>query len=165
MTFSALQELTADDLNDQYTGIVARIERTSTSSGTTGTTELPVLRGDNIVCKAGRAYRFSFQGVVSSTVNDDGFTTRLRLQTGGSNATTSSTEVARDPRQTLSAQGSAGSSLSYTHCPASDQTVSVLLSLVRTQGTGVLTVQAINNLIQIIVEDLGFAPATSGTAL
>jgi hypothetical protein len=133
---SALSGQIADPqiYNDDTRKLVARARRET--DGTTTTTEIGVLRIDGMALKSGRHYVvLTSDIVISSSVNNDVITGRFRYTTDGTTATTSSTQLAQLNGIFNFAAG-AGMVITTEINPASDQTVSLLLSVGRTAGTG-----------------------------
>lgn len=145
--------------------LVGRAARTTTSSTTT-TTEIGVLRLDGVKVKAGRGYRIGGSTyMLSSSVNGDGVMARIRATTDGSTAAVTSTVLAELLIQTLTAQGSGSGRLERFYYPSADETLSILLSVVRIQGTGNVSITAVNNNIDLEVEDIGPDTGNIGVAL
>jgi chitobiase/beta-hexosaminidase-like protein len=144
-------------------GEIGFAERTSNSTGTTSTTELPVLRLDDVALPAGRSYKvFSNTIEVASSANNDGFSLRLRYTTDGSTPTIASAQFEIYTGQTLDSQGSGAGVLLRNYKPAGAETLSLLLTLQRRIGTGSFTTVGVS---QITVEDIGAAVSDTGTDL
>lgn len=144
--------------------LVARAARiTDTSTTTTG--ELAVLRADGIPLKAGRFYWITTSTLLLvSSANGDGIRARLRASTTGT-ATTSDTEIAQALVQTLTGQGSASGICACPYYPASDTTLSIVLTVVRVQGTGNVKISVVNSLIDFQVFDCGVDVGNIGVTL
>lgn len=140
--------------------LVARARRETDSSTTT--TETAVLRIDGIPLKSGRHYRLSTSVLnVNSSVTTDVITARLRATTDGSTAGTSSTQSVQ------STQLAARSTLiAVDMTPAADQTVSLLLTVGRTSGSGNVLIEG-NAVypICIWVDDKGLDTGNVGISL
>jgi len=136
MSVAAGDTPAADTLNDPQGSGVARGQRDS-SSTTTTTTEQPVMRIDAIAMVSGRRYEYHLSPViVNSTVAADLISVRLRYSTTGA-ATITSTVIADMEVASKSAGGSQltqGMTVGYS--PTGNETVSVLLTVVRSGGTG-----------------------------
>lgn len=150
-------------IDDTRTGVLARGKRTSNSSG--ATTEIGVLRLDDIPISSGHLIYVCTSAIrIFSTVASDDVAAVLRYTTDGSTPTTSSTEAGRAIAKVSGASVDRGGwvapSGSYT--PAGDETLSVLLSVVRTNGTG--TVNLLANM-ELFIVDLGIDPGDTGTDL
>lgn len=133
---SALAGAIADpgQYNIDIKKLVARARRETTS--TTTTTEIAVMRLDSVPVKAGRHYRICTSPLhLLSTVNTDAITARIRYTTDGSTPTTSSTQMGQ-LTVTRSQAVSDSASMILEHTPASDQELSLLLTVGRTIGTG-----------------------------
>jgi len=156
----------AADVNLATQKVIGRGERT-TGTSTTTTTELAALRVDDIPLTGGRSYRVSSSClIVDSSVAGDAITARLRITTDGTTPTTSST-LFGGILEHVSANGaqSASAIVRYYH-PASDETLSVLLTVVRASGTGNASLIAATGFpIDIVIEDLGPSPTDTGVDL
>lgn len=166
MTFAAGNDLAADELNTiaGYGTVIARGRRTSNSSSTSSTTELGVLRVDSVSLTSGNLYLISTGSVlVDASVAADIYIARLRISTSG-NATTSSTQLVATQRSVASISQPEDSVLAAFYAPAADETLSVLLTIQRTSGTGVfLAVGATTTPIDLYVVNCGIDPGDSGT--
>ena len=169
-TFASGQELTASGLNTAFSaepqGILYRARRATAESGIAAT-ENGTLRLDGITATAGRAYRIT-TGVLSvaSTLNEAAQVTAfLRVDATGSAATTSSTVLAQGRIVTQAGTGAGSAVVEYHYFPSSTFTLSVLLTITRTAGSGTITAAGPDASIgpEIIVEDLGLAPSNTGT--
>lgn len=171
MTFAPGDPVTSDELNAiaSYGTIIARGSRSTNSSSTSGTTELAVLRVDNITVKAGRLYLI-YTGTVGVDVSvaNDGARLLIRYDNTGANATTSSTLLTYS-QMILSNIGVQESMQTMgTYAPGSDQTLSVLLALGRATGTGVLFVDCQSTATrpcELLVADMGPDPGDTGVDL
>lgn len=160
-SFNAL----AQYVDDVRTGIVARGRRTTTSSGTT--TEIAVLRIDDIPIIGGRTYKISTSCMsMQATVNNDIVSANIRYTTDGSTPTTSSTALGGlGVSIPNAAVGIAHPFIGYYY-PASDQTFSVLLSVARASGTGSASIGAsATQPIDLIIEDMGIDTGDVGVDL
>lgn len=145
-------------------GIVARGNRVSNSSVST-TTEIAVLRLDDIPIFNGRAYSiYTTSLALNSTVASDVITARIRITTDGSTPGIASTQIglgqeemgAFAPAQPIIAE----------HYPGAAQTLSVLLTVARLSGTGNVTILGSAQFpISLIVTDLGVDPGDIGVDL
>lgn len=124
---------------DDTRKLVARARRETNS--TTTTTETDVLRIDGLKVFAGRYYLISTtQLQVQSTVLNDVVTARVRHTTDGSTATTTSAQIGQMTADHNIAAGK-GASLLTELTPAIDQTVSLVLTVGRTAGTGAVSLE------------------------
>jgi hypothetical protein len=157
----------ATTLNDPSGMCVAYGERTTTSTGSTGT-EVGVLRIDSIPIVSGRHYKFVLSPVsFTSTVAGDLIAVRFRLNTSGT-ATTASTLVAElaEDAKTASAQEKVhGMVVPYPATTTAN--LSLLLSIIRNTGTGTCTiaVSAAGYNIRVGVYDCGVDPGDTGVDL
>lgn len=150
---------------DAKKGIIARARRTS-STGNVTNTETGVLRLDSIPVVAGRAYRISTSNInIDGSVDNDVAELKLRINTAGT-ATTSSTQIGGLRNTIDSAAQSNKHTLDAFYYPGSNQTISLLLSLVRVTGTGnVIIFGSSVEIMDFTVTDLGVAPADTGVIL
>lgn len=140
--------------------LVARGSR-GTNSSTTTTTEIGVLRIDSAPLKAGRAYEIVTSTLLlGSTVGTDEIWSRLRVSTTGT-AEISSTELAFAKAQ----NGSGSVVLRGTRYPASDETLSVLLSVIRNSGSGNVSIFAGTNGMTVEIYDMGTDTGNVGVSL
>lgn len=153
---SALAGAVADpgQYNTDIKRLIARHRRESNSSTTT--TEIAVMVVDGIACKSGRHYRISTSPLhLSSSVNTDAITARIRYTTDGSTATTASTQLGQ---MTVDRDQAASESapIILELNPASDQTVSLVLTVGRTIGTGNVSIEG-NSIYPVClwVDDMG----------
>lgn len=156
------------DATSKGRGLVKWGQRTTASLTTT--TEVGVLRVDGISLVAGRQYRIWTSPLhMDSTVTNDEIRSRLRYNTAGT-ATTASAGLPgamAHVRQT-DANVSEDKSITVTYTPATNETMSLLLTVARIAGTG--NVSLVNapdaeNTVQLMVEDIGPAQAQSGVVL
>lgn len=145
-------------------GIVARANRPTNSTGTT-TSEIGVVRLDNVAIKANRLYVVRTNGLdMFSTVAGDTIKVNIRYSTSGV-ATTSSTLLVSDYERAHVAGGAGGGTMTiYEDLPVqgSDTTMSILLSFLRNTGTGTCTLLAN---IKMFVEAHGSDPGDTGVDL
>lgn len=147
-------------------GIIARGGPRTTASTTT-TTEVGVLRIDNIPVSVGRLYRVWTSAIIfNSTVANDLIEARLRVSTSGA-ATTASTQLNGLVENAHSA-GSSQKTKSFTApwVPAASGVASVLLSVARSLGTGsVSLIGQTGYPIDLVVEDCGLDPGNTGVII
>jgi hypothetical protein len=132
-------------------------------------TEVGGLRVDNLVIKAGEIYRIWTSPLLFRTDTAGGMPgARLRLSTSGV-ATTSSTILtdAYDIVGTSPAnQNFMTKTVQYLYQSASDQVVSVLLSVFKQTGGGNVVINAGASIpIQLVCEWVGADPGNTGVAL
>lgn len=159
------QRLTAAVLRDAHPkGEIARGYRSTAAGPTSGTTELPILRIDNVALEAGRAYLILVSTLrIDMSVGTDHFKWHLRLNTAGT-ATVSSTPILTRSEATADLD-TMPPMIGYRR-PSSAETGSFLVSLLRTSGTGTATAQMDDdNDLSIVVIDLGVAVADTGVVL
>ena len=168
--FFSGQRLRAGDANDLIDedsvlprGIIARGNRVTNSTGTT--TEVGVLRLDDIPMYAGRTYRIWTSPLwLDTSVANDVVAVNLRYTTDGSTPSTSSTimTAAEAVLPNASFPNSVGISIDYS--PSTDTLFSVLLTVTRASGTGtVLITGSATNPIDVVIEDIGLDPTDTGT--
>lgn len=158
--------LTASVLSTMFPlAVIARGRRT-TATGNITTTETGVLRIDSIPVKAGRGYQIATSNInMDGSVANDIYAARIRISTTGT-ATTSSTQIA-NIRQTSDDPTNSNIFPENTYYfPSADATLSVLLSAVRTAGTGNLVVFcSATDILDMCVVDLGVAPSDTGVVI
>lgn len=168
MTF-VVGKLRASALNDLLNenspfslGILARGKRTTNS--TTTTTEVGVLRLDDVPIQAGRTYLiYTSTLLADSSVANDGVEGLLRYTTDGSTPTTSSTILAQTVDVQTNAAQSTDVAVIASYTPAADETLSVLLTVARTTGTGnVGLLGAATTPIELFIEDKGLDVTDTG---
>lgn len=158
MSIAAGQIVFADDIRPL--GAKAFGHRPSTKATADNTTEVGVLRIDNVDLEAGHLYKIYTQAIRCSSVSGTHWASRMRWTDTGVAATTSATELAKAESSTTT--DSYGPLIAWV-VPGSDVDGSFLLTLNRVSGTTVVTMQADGaSGIFIIVEDLGVAPADTG---
>lgn len=150
---------------DEISGrsIIAWGNRSGNSTGFT--TEIGVLRLDNIAVEINRMYLIWCPPIhIFSTVANDDVSGVLRYTLDGTAATTASTALHSDPAKVSGASVDRGGSVAPfgVLVPSADAVMSVLLSGVRTNGTGTCNLLATMNLL---VEACGTAPADTGVDL
>lgn len=143
--------------------MIARGERTSASSATSGTTELGVLRIDNLSLQAGFAYEVRTGNMrYDLSVATDRAKAVLRYNSSGT-ATTASTEIGRWESASSGDLNSGGPVLGYIYPSTNVTAGSVLLSIVRASGTGTITAMAdTGHGIQLFVTAYGEDPGDTG---
>lgn len=141
-------------------GIVAWGNRTSNS--TTTTTEIGVLRIDNIPIISGRAYRiWSSPMQVYSNVANDVVRAQVRGNTGGV-ATTGSGQIGNSVSNVQTATGTSfpdSRVLTEIYNSVVTGSLSVLLTVARTTGTGNAQILAG---MDLVVEDIGLSQGDTG---
>ena len=170
MTFFSGQKARAADVNDLIDkdsvlplGIRARGNRTTSS--TTTTTEVGVLRLDDIPTYAGRTYKiWTTPLALDTTVANDVAAASVRYTTDGSTPTTSSTQLASSQSALTNATSANTAPISVDYSPSADGLLSVLLTVSRVSGTGNISILATSTVpINLVVEDIGMDPGDSGT--
>lgn len=146
-------------------GIIARGKRITTSSSTTS--EIGVLRLDNIALLAGRSYKiWTSPLIIESTVANDTAAATVRVSNSGI-ATVASTlldeiqttipSIVHPPVLPLDCE---------PYIPATNETLSVLLSVARLSGTGNVSLVTNTGIpITMVVEDMGVDPGDTGVDL
>lgn len=155
---------TAARINGAFArGEIAWTKRGTTAGPTSGATELPLLRLDNVALESGRSYMIIASELrVDFSVTTDHFKFNLRYSTSGA-ATVSSTVLTRSE---ITGDLDSFPPLIAFRRPSTAETGSFLLSVVRTAASGTGTVQADDdNDIQLSVQDLGLATADTGVVL
>lgn len=150
----------------QTEGIVAYGSR-DTNPSTTTTVELAILELDSVPVKSGLAYRIGTSSMImDSTVLNDAMQVAIRYTTDGTGPTTASALMTCMEHDLGGLAGQARSPMNVIYQPTEDQVLNLILTQVRTVGTGNVSVQHINGMpIDIYVEAIGIAPADNGIAL
>ena len=170
MTFFSGQRARAADVNDLIDedsvlplGIIARGNRTTSS--TTTTTEVGVLRLDDIPIYTGRTYRIWTTPLqLDTSVANDVIRANLRITTDGSTPSTSSTVLTWAQSRADDATNPYTHVISVDYSPAADELLSILLTVARTSGTGNVSILAASTApINLVVEDIGTDPTDTGT--
>lgn len=118
----------------QAGALIKRAERETAPSTTT--TELEVMRLDNIPLRVGLAYQFTCSNfVLDSSVNGDAVFSRLRMSTTGE-ATISSDIFSGVQLPASSSSGQSVVPIVKNYYPAQDEIMSVLMTVGRAAGTG-----------------------------
>jgi len=170
MTFFSGQKARASQMNDLIDqdsvlplGIIARGQRVTNSTGTT--TEVGVLRLDDVPMYAGRTYKIWTSPLwLDTSVANDVAAVNLRHTTDGSTPSTSSTilTAAESVLANIAFPNSVGMSIDYS--PATDTLFSVLLTVSRASGTGTILITGSATLpISVVIEDIGLDPTDTGT--
>lgn len=145
-------------------GLAGFAQRVSNSTGTT--TEVGVVRLDAIAVKSGRAYRIETSNLTCDSTNSaDVVQAKLRLNTGGSAATTASTVIGnvRPVRLTSTAEEIITGGINCIYQPGADTTISVLLCVARFAGAGTVNLNGSATApLEITIEDIGAAVADTG---
>lgn len=163
---SDINDLSDNGVSPLPQGVIARGNRASNSTATSGTTEQGVLRVDSIPVYTGRLYRISTGPlIIDGSVANDAVRVILRGDTTGS-ATTSSTQLAISQGVVPNISLPERFEIDIPYAPAADGTLSVLLSIVRQSGTGVFQVLGASTIpINLVVSDEGLDPGDTGVDL
>jgi hypothetical protein len=146
-------------------GIVARANRTTSSSSTTS--EVGVLRLDSVPISAGRMYRiWTSPMIFQSTVANDLINAHIRYSTAGT-ATTGSTQLTGLVDNAASASGPQRTKgMTVPWVPVATGVASILLSVSRDSGTGSVALNASSPYpIDLVIEDCGADPGSTGVIL
>lgn len=146
--------------------VIARGRRTTNSATTTS--EVGVLRLDDVPLVGGRLYWIGTNAVALDTGNTaDSARCNLRYTTDGSTPTTSSTALAMGQAKPVDAAVAETVSVSAFYIPASDETFSVLLTVQRATGTtaavGLTGGTGQPSPIDLFIQDCGVDPGDTGT--
>lgn len=157
------QPITADFWNTSHPlGEVYRTYRGSAAGPTSGATELAILRLDSMSLLIDRSYKIVASALRWDSDGATHFKWNMRYSTSGA-ATTSSTVLTRSEQ---TEDVSTGAPLIGWIRPSASATYSVLISLVRTSGTGTATTTADDeNDLQLVVFDEGYAVEDTGTVI
>lgn len=164
---------TAQSTDDAITGVVAALPhvvargtRGTNSSASTGN-EVSVFRFDDIACKVGRVYQITATNMGLAPASDVAAEvpiTRWRYTEDGSTPSTSSTELVAYRVGAPSATNAPIFGFTGFYVPASNTTLSLLLTFQRTGGTASITLNAAT-VMQFVLTDIGADPGATGTAL
>jgi hypothetical protein len=146
-------------------GIIAYGNRASNSSGTIS--EIGVLRLDNIPIVNGRMYEIvTGPLVLLSNVGNDCVAAKLHVNTAGTATTSSGTTAGQFLQKNVTGSETAFPSsecLSAIYNPGVTGSLSVLLSVARTVGTGTVSINAgFGSGLEMWVKDLGLAVSDTG---
>lgn len=151
--------------NKDVKGRVTRGFRTTSSSTTT--TEVEILRLDSVPVLGGHTYTIQSSTLqpVSSVANDY-IAPRLRYTTDDSTPTSASALLIAAQSRITGASGNESSMVSVTYNPAADGVISVLLTIARISGTGNVSISAsTTNPIELWVSHDGEDPGNTGVSL
>lgn len=163
---AAGQVLTASTLNMKLRKRIARARRTtnSTSSGTT--TEVGVLRIDDVPILAGHNYRIGYMCHMDVLTVTDTMRGLLRFTTDGSTPTTASGALAGSGSEGMVASNSTVETIfvETDYTPVADEILSLLLTIRHVVGVGAIILQADASVFhtQIYVDDVGDDPGDTG---
>lgn len=167
MAFAAGDVLTAAGLNNAVRKAVARANRVSNSTASASTTEVGVLRLDDIPLLGGHSYRIAWSLNFDVTTNADSMRALLRYTNDSSTPSTASTILPGSGGEAELTDNAIAEHLqvdtSYT--PASNELFSCLLTIRHNQGTSVSIAQADASVFhtQIWIDDMGDDPGDTGT--
>lgn len=159
--------VTADTLNESYPlGTIARARRT-TATGNVTTTETGVLRLDSVPLIAGHQYEICTSDInMDTSVANDVGTVRFRIDVTGAAATTTSTQIQQMRNTIDNATDSNVIPMQAFYHPASNETLSVLLTLQRASGTGNIIIFCSSvDILDMQVIDHGVAPSDTGVVI
>lgn len=133
-----------------------------TSKTYTGT-EVGVLRLDSVPMVAGRRYRIHTSSLEMSTVSGETGKANFRINTAGT-ATTSSTLLGGATGNANTAfSPTQGPTVDFSYAPAATGNVSILLTLLRSGGSGNVTLTGSSTQpIEMYVTDCGPDPGDTG---
>jgi Chitobiase/beta-hexosaminidase C-terminal domain len=164
-TVAAIQadlDAAESDIDALPRGIIAHHKRITNS--TTTTTEQGVIRIDDVPIEGGRTYLIHTSSLaVDGSVANDVIRSTIRYTTDGSTPTTSSGALtfAQDLQPNVASAVFVAPRCSYT--PSVDETLSVLLTVSRSVGTGTVGMLANSGLpIEIFIEDMGVDVGDTG---
>lgn len=167
---AAGEVLSAALFNDKVRRRIARASRTSDSSSTNSTTDVAVLRLDDIPLKQGRNYKIKWQcNFDTTTATNETLRGQLRYTIDGSSPTTSSAILPGSAAQvrlvTATMFGAVNSETDYT--PTTDEMFSCLLCIAHIEGTVATIAKADTTSYhtKIWIDDMGDDPGNTGTNL
>jgi hypothetical protein len=170
MTVFAGQKARASDYNNLLNknsplplGVQARGNRITTS--TTTTTEVGVLRLDDVPMYLGRTYKiWTTPLFLDTTVANDVAAANFRYTTDGSTPTTSSGLLDSCQQALTNATFPNTGSIHVDYTPTSDQLFSVLLTVSRQTGSGNISIVSSSTApICVVIEDVGLDQTDTGT--
>lgn len=152
----------ASDVVTATRKLVARGRRESNSTATT--TEVGVLRIDDVPITGGRAYFVQTSSLVlHSTVPADRVRASIRYTTDGSTPSTSSTLMGIVQEQVDATANPPAQPALVGYFPSSDETLSLLLTVSRQAGTGSVDILGSSTFpIEVFLIDMGVDPGDTG---
>lgn len=168
---AAGEVLSAALFNDKVRRRVARARRTSDSSASTSTTEVAVLRLDDIPLRNGRNYRITWTLNFDVATNADSMRGVLRYTIDGNSPTTASAVL---PGSAAEVEITDAAVFEHIHCETDytpvtggDEPFSVLLTIRHNQGVSSSIAEADTSTFhtQIYIDDMGDDPGNTGTNL
>jgi len=143
-------------------GVIKRGQRITASSTTT--TEVGVLRVDDVPVYAGRAYKvWTSPLILDTSVANDVARAHLRYTEDGSLPATSDTQLQAAHGVLANITSGESRVVVANYSPAADGLLSVLLSVSRVSGTGNISISASATFpIDLVVEDMGLDPGDVG---
>lgn len=171
MTVSAGQVVTASEWNLELLAgnTIGRGRRITSSSASTSTTAVSVLRVDGVPLTAGRVYR-----IHTSSILPDGSTStdvcRIQIHYSSSGTATTSSGIlpgAVQEMQVGNITNSSGMDIETSYAPSGNETGSFLLAFRMVQGTGstVLFADGSTITIDLYITDCGPDPGDTGVDL
>jgi hypothetical protein len=150
----------------QIFGIVGYGSRT-TNTSTTTTVEIGVLSLSGVPIIEGIAYHiYTSDIIMDSSVANDAMTVALRYTDDGTSPTTSSVLLTSMEHVLGGSAAQAKAPMSRTFIATDTFPMNILMTIVRTVGTGNVSLNAITGMpIDITVEAIGVAVADTGAAL
>jgi hypothetical protein len=157
-----LQRIDGDIAGNKLGQVIARADRITTSTSAASTTDVGVLRLDDVPVSSGRAYQIRYRCNPNSSISTDIIGSQLRYTTDGSTPAVSSTVLAGST--SLSPDGTGTITQETTYTPGSNLNLSLLLCVNRTAGTGNCNLFADGaRATSIWIVDGGVDPGDSGT--
>lgn len=166
---TAGQTLSASLLNDKLKKCVARAARNTSSSGSTSTTPIPVLRLDSIAIKAGRSYRITWKAAFDNATAADTLRGHIRFTITGTAAVAGSALLPGSAGEvhTTTAASPVSTMVECNYTPISDGRLSILLCVLHSVGTGsgIMQADGTNFVTEMFVDDMGDDPGNTGVNL
>lgn len=160
--------VTADQYEADTEKVIARGRRVTSSAAST-TSAVAILRLDDVPLRAGYYYEIRTNALgVRSTVANDAGRAFIVYTTDGSTPTTASPELpgSRVESTVAAANRSEHVTINAQYPAASVETLSILLCVARTAGTGNVTIVSdATNTIDLSIVSLGEDPGDSGVDL
>lgn len=160
--------LTASIFNMKVRKRIARARRVTNSSSSTSTTEVGVLRLDDIPLLAGHNYKITYQVHMDTATSAANNTARelLRYTTDGSTPTTSSGILPGSGSEATFGNIANVESIHVEtdYSPVADELLSLLLTIRHVAGTDAVIAQADGSVFhtQVYVDDMGDDPGEIG---
>lgn len=168
--FFAYQQPTATQLNLAVQKIVKRGRRVSDSTTTTGTTDIPVMRIDAITTVTGYLYGVSVSNLALDVATSaDEVRARIRYTTDGTAAVVGSTLLPGASMTLRQADAAVPEQkpMFTTYTSVAGESLSLLLCVSKVAGAsaGGILADGLENIMEVLVWNLGFDPGNNAVIL